>query len=75
MKKLSIILGLLLFCSQTCFANDVEPAQTANDNRAVISIQKQPAKENKQEVKNNWFCVVVQVNGKLKDNSGSNPDN
>ena len=67
MKKLSIILGLLFFCSQACFADEIEPAQTANDNRAVIAVQKQPAKENKQEVKNNWFCIILQVNGKVKD--------
>ena len=72
MKKLSIILGLLLFCSQACIADEVEPAQTANDNRAVITVQKQPAKENKQEVKNNWFCIILQVNGKVKDLSDNN---
>ena len=38
-----------------------------NDNRASISVQKQPALENsqRQSVKNNWFCIIVQVNGKV----------
>lgn len=67
MKKLSIILGLLLLGSTAVFADEIEPTQTANDNRAVMAVQKQPAKENKQEVKNNWFCIILQVNGKVKD--------
>ena len=72
MKKLSIILGLLLVSSSAVFADDVMPAQTANDNRAVVTVQKQPAKENKQQVKNNWFCIVIQVNGKINDTDSSN---
>lgn len=71
MKKLAIILGLLLLGRTVVFADEIEPAQTANDNRAVIAVQKQPAKENKQEVKNNWFCIILQVNGKVKDISDS----
>lgn len=67
MKKLfNIMLTLLLFCGQAVFADEIEAAQTANDNRAVIAVQKQPAKENKQEVKNNWFCIILQINGKVK---------
>ena len=69
---LSIILGLLLVSSSAVFADDVMPAQTANDNRAVVTVQKQPAKENKQQVKNNWFCIVIQVNGKINDTDSSN---
>lgn len=67
MKRiLSITLTMLFLCSSVVFADEVEPAQTVNDNRAVIAVQKQPAKENKQEVKNNWFCIILQVNGKVK---------
>lgn len=70
MKKLAIILGLLLFCSQAVFADEVVSEQTEqvfNDNRAAVSIQKQPAQDKqKQEVKNNWFCIIVQVNGKVE---------
>lgn len=72
MKKLAILLGLLLVSSSTVFADDVMPAQSANDNRAVVTVQKQPAKENKQQVKNNWFCIVIQVNGKIKDSDITN---
>ncbi len=77
MEKLSIILGMLLFCSQAVFAVDdtnVQPEQKFVDNKAVISVQKQPATENtqKQGVKNNWFCIVVQVNGKVLDSSVPN---
>ena len=72
MKKISIILSLLLFCGKIVLADEVQPAQTANDNKAVVTVQKQPAKENKQQVKNNWFCIVIQVNGKIKDNDITN---
>ena len=74
MKKIAFILGLLLFCSQTVFADEV--VNTANqdivieDNKAVFTIQKQPNDENsmqKQDVKRNWFCIVIQINGKIKD--------
>ena len=75
MKKLSIILGLLLFCFQGVSASEIEAAQTFNENRGTIAIQKQPSKENKQEVKSNWFCIVIQVNGKLKADNTSDPDN
>ena len=74
MKKIAFILGLLLFCSQTVLADEV--VNTANqdivieDNKAVFTIQKQPNDENsmqKQDVKRNWFCIVIQINGKVKD--------
>lgn len=72
MKKLGFLLGILFLCGQVVFASESAtnaPEQKFNDNRAVVSIQKQPANENtqKQTVKNNWFCVVVQVNGKIDD--------
>ncbi len=68
MKKLTLILGLLLFCSQSVLADEAAPAQDFNDNRAVVSIQKQPAGDNQQQkVKNNWFCIVIQINGKAVD--------
>lgn len=70
MKKLAILLALLLFCGESVFAAEDlanEPKQNFDDNRAVVSVQKQPSKENKQTVKRNWFCIVVQINGKIKD--------
>lgn len=74
MKKLSIVLGLTLFCFQAVLADEVLPAQDFNDNRAVAAIQKQPAADNQQQkVKNNWFCIVIQVNGKAKDDTSAVP--
>lgn len=74
MKKLSIILGILFFCSQAVLADEITnttPEQKFADNRATVAIQKQPTTENtqKQSVKNNWFCIVVQVNGKVLDST------
>jgi len=72
MKKLAILLALLLFCGESVFAAETAastPEQVSNDNRAVVSIQKQPATENtqKQTIKKNWFCIIIQVNGKIND--------
>lgn len=72
MKKLAIILGLLLFCGNSVFADEVIANQEiiSDSNKAVISIQKQPTDEKstqKQDVKKNWFCVIIQVNGKVAD--------
>jgi len=74
MKRLAILLGILLFCGESVFCAETvsgTPEQKFTDNKAVISVQKQPATENtqKQGVKNNWFCIVVQVNGKVLDSS------
>lgn len=74
MKKLVILLAILLFCIESVFAAEVAtaaPEQKFSENKAVISLQKQPTTESiqKQAVKNNWFCIVVQVNGKI-DNIG-----
>lgn len=80
MKKTAIILGLFAFCVQAVLAEGVEPAQTANDNRALISIQKQPANETqKQEISQNKWCIIIQVNGKVKEsneraNTGNNAE-
>ena len=41
-----------------------------NDNKAVVMVQKQPTQATstqKQAVKNNWFCIVIQVNGKIQE--------
>lgn len=74
MKKLLIVLSLLLFSSQFAFADETQlqanQTQTVDTNKAVISVQKQPVDEKskqKQNVKNNWFCIVIQVNGKVVD--------
>ena len=65
MKKiLMLTLTAFVFCCQSVLADVVKTEQSFKDNKAVIAIQKQPATENfqKQSVKNNRFCVVVQVN-------------
>lgn len=69
MKKLLIILGLLFLGSQGFCADTVQPEQNFTGNRASIAVQKQPAIDNtqKQKIKNNWFCIIIQVNGKIKD--------
>ena len=79
MKKLAIILSLLLFCGQIVLADEVQSnanqTQTIDTNKAVITVQKQPTDEKsaqKQNVKNNWFCIVIQVNGKIKDSDITN---
>lgn len=71
MKKLAIVLSLVMLGCKGFCADMVQPEQNFKDNKAVITVQKQPATENtqKQGVKNNWFCIVVQVNGKVVDSS------
>lgn len=70
MKKLTILLAIMTCISGIAFANEETaaiPEQNFDDNRAAVAIQKQPSTENmqKQGIKNNWFCIVVQVNGKI----------
>lgn len=78
MKKLFILISLLVLASTSVRAdeNTTGSAQQGfTDNKAVVSIQKQPAVDKqKQNVKNNWFCIVVQVNGKIKDTDSTVPD-
>lgn len=72
MKKLVIILGILFFCSQVAFATDT--TQTMEDNKAVIAVQKQPSNEvQKQKAARNIACIIIQINGKVKDNTGDKP--
>lgn len=72
MKKLAVILSLFLFCSQIVLATDVNSQQTAEDNKAVISVQKQPANEQqKQKITRNIACIIIQVNGKIKENNNT----
>ena len=59
-----LVCGSLLLPS-IVFANEAQPSQNFEDNKAVVAIQKQPTGDNqKQTIKNNWFCIVIQVNGK-----------
>lgn len=71
MKKLLIL--LCIFCALPVLADENPagaPAQTANDNRATVAIQKQPAADSQtQEAKQNKWCIIIQVNGKVKENN------
>lgn len=71
MKKISIILSLLLFCSSFVFADEVTPQQTVKNEQAYFTanLQKQPEKESKQKIGNHFsfFVVNIQINGKIKD--------
>lgn len=69
MKKL-LLLGLstILLMSVKCYAE--ESTQAVNDNKAVIAVQKQPPNElQKQKASNNKWCIIIQVNGKVKDSN------
>ena len=74
MKKFLILLSLLLLgCScyaESAVTNAVEnelEGLNFNDNRASIALQKNPGAEEaqRQVVKNNWFCIVVQWVGEV----------
>ena len=75
MKKLVVILGLCLFwCGQVQAGETANQSITSEDNKAVISLQKQPTdtkSAQSQDVKRNWFCIVIQVNGKTQDNTNT----
>lgn len=73
MKKISIILGILLFCSQAVFADEVsniQPEQEIKNNQSYFSanIQKQPQeKGSKQAIRNHFtfFTININNNGKV----------
>ena len=72
MKNLIIILSILLV-SIPVLAEELQPSQEAENNTATISIQKQPATESthKQGIHQNKWCIIIQVNGKVKENDTS----
>ncbi len=73
MKKYLIFLTILISLpavmagEEAPLVNQRNPEQIFNNNRASVSVQKQPSLEDSQKqcVKNNWFCIIVQVNGKV----------
>jgi hypothetical protein len=77
MKQILLVLGVFALCSLPLSVKATEevalevPSRVADDNRALLTVQKQPAKENKQQANRNWFCIVIQVNGKIKDSANS----
>ena len=75
-KKILLLLPLLLL--GVVYGEEVQPLQevpqqVSNDNRAVVSIQKQPTiKEQNQGVSRNWFCIILQWNGAVKHPTAEN---
>lgn len=74
MKKFLFLFTAMFFFVQTVFASDVQNIElqeiNLENNKAVVSVQKQPTNAEsmqKQAVKNNWFCIIIQVNGKIKN--------
>lgn len=77
MKKLVVILGLCFFCTQQVQAEEVITNQTTSleDNRVIVSLQNQSNEKQssqKQDVKRNWFCVIIQINGKAYTDKTNN---
>ena len=77
MKKIAFILGLLFFCSQITFADEVLPKQDIKNDQVygTLNIQKQPQEgKQKQGITNHFtfFTINVQVNGKIKDSDTDN---
>ncbi len=66
MKKLFTILTLILLAG-TVYA---QPQQTITNEQsyAIINLEKAPASENRQSIKNtkSWFCINIIINGKIK---------
>ena len=65
---ISTIFGVILFGALKAFS---EPQQTITNEQAygIINLEKAPATENKQQIKNtkSWFCINIIINGKVKD--------
>lgn len=67
MEKLLFLFGVFALCALPLFAEEM-PAQNTEDNKAVVAVQKQPAlKQQKQGAVRNIACIIIQVNGKVKD--------
>lgn len=73
-KEVLTTIGIfMLLCVAPVYAEDTANQEIVLEaNKAVITVQKQPNDEKstqKQDVKRNWFCVIIQVNGKVLDNT------
>lgn len=70
MKHSLIILAILVLGLPVLAEEVQQPAQEAENNTATIAIQKQPATESthKQGIHQNKWCIIIQVNGKVKEN-------
>lgn len=73
MKNSILLLLSLCILGSSVFAEELQPAQESENNVATIAIQKQPATENiqKQSIKQNKWCIIIQINGKVKDNGNT----
>ena len=73
MKKLAFILGILLFCSQITFADEVMAGQDIKNDQSYFTanLQKQPEKESKQKIGNHFsfFVINIQINGEINDSN------
>lgn len=71
---LKLFIAMCIFCTLPAFCEEVNLEQIVNDNRATIAIQKQPTMEQgqKQEAKQNKWCIIIQVNGKIKNIDADN---
>ena len=69
MKKLLLLTLVMLFGSLSVIAEEsAQQEQTVENVRAIVGVQKQPTQENakqKQEIRNVWFSIIVQVQGKV----------
>lgn len=68
MKKLSIILGLLLFCAQACIADEIvnQPVQEIENNKGFLGVNydRQDSKQvGKQKIVNDhsFFNINIQI--------------
>lgn len=70
---ISAILVAIFFGALEAFS---EPQQTVTNEQAygIINLEKAPATENKQQIKNtkSWFCINIIINGKVKDEGKNN---
>lgn len=74
MKKFTILLtAVMIGLSATA-----QPQQTITNEQsyAMLNLEKAPASENRQSIKNtkSWFCINIIVNGKIKDSANTKPD-
>lgn len=77
MKPVLFLVGVFVLCSMPLSAQAVETetTQTINNEQgyAIINLEKVPATENKQSIKNtrSWFCINIIINGKVKDTNNT----
>ena len=76
MKNIGLFMLLcVLLTSAKCYG---EPQQTVTNEQAygIINLEKAPASENKQQIKNtkSWFCINIIINGKIKDETNHNTE-